>query len=60
METANFLDAFTAAMAANGLTIWIVYCVWQMRRDPKDTRNTLTFLGLLGFVGIALYASTTG
>ncbi len=60
MQSADFLDFFTAAMAANGLTFWIVYCVWRMRQDARDTRNTLTFLGLLAFVGLAVYTSTTG
>jgi hypothetical protein len=60
MEPATFLDVFIAVISANGLTVWIAYSVWRMRRDESDTRNKITFLALLGFVGLALYASTTG
>lgn len=60
MQPATFLDVFIAVVSANGLTVWIAYCVWRMRRDESDTRNKITFLALLGFIGLALYASATG
>jgi hypothetical protein len=60
MQPATFLDVFVAVIGANGLTLWLAYCVWRMRKDAGDTRNNLTFLGILAFIGLALYASSTG
>lgn len=60
MQPATFLDVFLAVVSANGLTVWIAYCVWRMKRNEGDTRNKITFLALLGFVGLALYASRFG
>jgi hypothetical protein len=60
MKPATFLDVFIAVISANGLTVRIAYCVWRMKHEESDTRNKITFLALLGFVGLALYASATG
>lgn len=59
MQSDTFLDVFIAVMAANGLTFWLAYCVWRMRHDAGNTRNNLTFLGLLAFIGLVLFASAT-
>ena len=57
MDAASFLDVFVAVIAANGITVWIVHALWRMRRDENDTRAKITFLALLGVLGVALLAS---
>ncbi len=57
MDSASFLDVFVAVIAANGVTVWLGYCLWRMSRNENDTRAKLTFLALLGAVGMVLLAS---
>jgi heme/copper-type cytochrome/quinol oxidase subunit 2 len=60
MPAETFVNVFVAVIAANGVTVWIGYCLWRMRRNENDHRANLTFLGLLAFIGLALYVSLPG
>ena len=60
MQPASFLDVFVAVIAANGVTAWIVYCLWRMNRRDDDHRANFTFVALLAVVGLIVYASTSG
>jgi heme/copper-type cytochrome/quinol oxidase subunit 2 len=60
MDAVTFLNVFVAVIAGNGITIWLAYCVWRMRRNEDDHRANATFLGILAVIGVALYASLAG
>lgn len=60
MEPASILDVFIAVIAANGVTAWIIHCLWRMNRNEDDNRAKISFLALLAVVGLALIASTSG
>ena len=57
MDAQTFLNMFVAVVAGNGLTVWLVYCLWRMHRSENDHKANLTFLGLLAVLGLAVYAS---
>jgi hypothetical protein len=54
---AGMVDTVVSVFFANGLTLWLFYGVWRIRRNERDMTGILMCLGALVVIGLFAYAA---
>lgn len=50
------MTGFTDAIAANGLTVLLIYGIWRLKKDESDLLGYLYTLAAFALIGLGVYA----